>query len=89
MCVATQSKAGGDQIRGMGGGFDQDDASRLMGLANGVSGFNALIRLAVPDAHWLDWRQISYLFCMQLDDEVQPGVTDKFWQILDDLNNER
>lgn len=54
-----------------------------------MSGFNALIRLAVPDADWLDWRQISYLFCMQLDDDVQPGVTDKFWQILDDLNNER
>lgn len=34
MCVATQSKAGGDQIRGMGGGFDRNDAGRLTGLAH-------------------------------------------------------
>ena len=89
MCVATQSKAGGDRIRGMGGGFDRKDAGRLTRLTHGVSGFNALIRLAVPHADWLDWRQISYLFCMQLDDDVEPGVTKKFWQILEDLNNER
>ena len=75
---------GGDELFDTGGGFEKALLKEVKDVSPTVSGFNSIIRVAYPEAEWLDWRAVSYLFCMMGED-----VRGRFLQILKELKYER